>query len=360
MVPLRAALLLSFILAFITPSSAVDIFQPRVVINGTQQVATLSQFAYAEGGRGRVFIDSFSGIPENYPNRHFFKFIAVEQSDWSTVEATVSSSEKSYCELDRVFWGKSTIYWNELDYSLLQGTLNYHKPVINFEIDKAGVYNMMFLNCGNFRVEFWCSAAFFNVINGTPTDLPYGSTQLPTIYVIFGFGVWPILTLPWAINRYRHRELQVNLHWLYSLHPLLQVIFCLFSAFTFLHRRGEEPQRLDVFRGCVMFTAAFSYFLFRLYVSKGYGITRLKLSSHESRAVFGVATFAAVAESAQQIIGGSSVIGVFVFYFLFYFYLYWNSRMHLRLLRIYIFKLRERSSRGLLVKVYYKKYKLIL
>ncbi|ORY06556.1 hypothetical protein K493DRAFT_310504 [Basidiobolus meristosporus CBS 931.73] len=333
----------------------------RVLLSDSREQNMLAQFAFGRGGQGRVSIGNLTGIPDNYTDRHFFRFAVVEDTYWSNLESLAATTQKSYCDIDRLYWGENAIY-RSFDYAQLQGPFNASQSTESFVIHRTGTYYMLFLNCGNFEVEFLLYASFFNMVNGRITHLPVGSIPLPTVYMIFGLGVWPAFALPWVYNWYRQRQQRVNLHWLYSLYPMLQIALCLYCAlaYNFISKTGETPEWLQVFRGSLWFISSCSYYLFRLYVSKGYGISRTKLASQEKRVVFGVAVFAAAMEATQQIIGGASVIGVIIFYFITYFYLFWNSRAHFRLLGSYIGKLREKSSTELLVKAYTRKYKLIL
>ncbi|KAK9712702.1 hypothetical protein K7432_006957 [Basidiobolus ranarum] len=348
-------------LSIIIPSEAIIISPSKVALFSHQDPYFLTQFAFGEGGQGRLSMGNFIGIPENGYDR-FFKVIVVERKDWSTMIDMSHSWGQNYCAINSSYWGESTLYFDTFKLEKLRNPLNIGDPAITFTIRAPGAYNILFLNCGGIGVKFSVYGSFFNIIDGRITHLPICSVPLPTIYLVFGLGIWPLILLPWIINWYKHREMKITIHWLLSLYPVLQILFCLFSAFAFsyMSQIGENPGWLEVFRGFLVFATSYLYFLFRLAISKGYGITRMKLTSQENRVIFGVALFVAAAEASQQIIGGATVAAVSVFYFITYFYVYWNSRIHLKLLRFYIRKLREKSSTELLVKAYVNKFQLIL
>ncbi|ORX94434.1 hypothetical protein K493DRAFT_337791 [Basidiobolus meristosporus CBS 931.73] len=339
---------------------AIIISPTRLALDSKQEPFILTHFTFGEGGQGRVSVGGFVGVSEYSLNKSF-KIIVAERKNWLAVSELSSSWGQNYCDINTTYWGNSTLYFDITEFDRLKTPLNDNTSAMTFRIRTPGTYAVILLNCGSFGVKFSIYGSFYNVLQGKITHLPVGALPLPIIYLIFGAGVWPLILVPWLVNWYKHRTSKVMLHWLYLLYPGLQVLLCLYStsAYRYISDTGENPGWLEAFRGCLIFATSFSYFLFRLLVSKGYGITRTRMSSQEHRMVFGVSAFVAAAETILQLFGGISVIMILVFYCIFYFYMHWNSSIHLKLIRLYVAKLREKPSTEQMVGVFVQKSRLI-
>ncbi|KAK9667612.1 hypothetical protein K7432_017608, partial [Basidiobolus ranarum] len=272
----------------------------------------ISQFSFWSEGEVQFSVGNFGFLDsknDSLSQASQIKLIVLDDETWSGFTNYVIGSQGSYCSSISFLPAGNYFSFATLNPIKALEPLDTQNPTFKYVVRKEGIYDVLLMNCSPVSVRFSFKTALINMQNGNINHLDSGDIPLPIIYTVFALGIWPLMVAFWTFNWYKYRKASLFLYSILASQAVISITHSLFSIFFFnyISKTGEISTAMQVLRALLIFLTSTIYFIFRMLISKGWGVLRISLTSQEKRIIFALATFTSSACTFYILLGGSSL-----------------------------------------------------
>ncbi|KAI8055327.1 hypothetical protein BDF22DRAFT_379142 [Syncephalis plumigaleata] len=288
----------------IFPSAVAPLIRHRndyvVLHDNTTALASFERKSYSEV---QLALKHFELVPTSTLNRTDSEnhtsnilFMLVQSYPSVTNEHANNSNIRNVqdkCKDIRNNRGNRPDNWITLDdmnkRTLHDDDVNNH-PMHIWRVSHNQMSQVLVLNCANANVKLTYDVNALDIdYFGIPTYLPTQLRHLPLILTIMSAGVWPCILVVWLIYSYKYRQFYLPLHKLITFIPLLR--FACSALVTVgmyhlaYHGRIEKFPKISI--QVLLAISCFFESASIMLISKGWCITRARLTFMEKRTIWG-------------------------------------------------------------------------